>query len=686
MEYIGLALYSCGAAAYLVLAATILYRRAFMFDWPGGLVGALCLAGWQAALAWHVSHPLTEFTLLTLEIGRALVVGVFTARALRGISGKWPEPRAALIVLGFVVLAPVGIESIASIPAEALDFTLRRAWSGVFIAIGMLIMVEQLLRNMPASLTVGRFTALALGVTAIYDLYLFADALIFEQLDIEQWRARGGINALAALSMALVAARGRVTRAMALSRGMVFYTTSLTFAGLFLLTVSVLGYAIRRYGGSWGAVIQLMLFFSAIFLALAASISERFRSRLRVYVSKNFFELKYDYRQEWLHLIGELSSKLGKQDLHVRAIRVLADLYKCGGGVLWLRQDGYFAPVAPCRMRLPNGCEEPDNTAFCTKLAEGWIFEFDVAPRGGVPPPPPPDWITKVPELDILVPLLVEDELIGFVGLQRSLGFAVLDWEDLEILKTAARQVASDLARYQVAEELARARQFDTYHQLTAFIMHDLKNLIAQQELVVKNAAKHKSNPAFVEDAINTIQNCASRMSTLLAKMQQREPAERRPVSLRDALTEAVKKCEGVQPVPTLHCEASEFRILSDRERLTMILGHVIKNAQEATTEEGRVDVRLHSEGDTAVIEVEDNGCGMDRDFLRNRLFAPFESTKAGKGMGIGAFQAREFVRSLGGDVRVSSEPGVGTTFRLEIPFSAAAGDAVDPVARSTPA
>ena len=71
-----------------------------------------------------------------------------------------------------------------------------------------------------------------------------------------------------------------------------------------------------------------------------------------------------------------------------------------------------------------------------------------------------------------------------------------------------------------------------------------------------------------------------------------------------------------------------------------------------------------------ALVDIEDNGSGMDLDFVRHRLFRPFESTKAGKGMGIGAYQAREFLRGIGGDIRVKSTPGEGTTVTLAIPLA----------------
>jgi len=81
------------------------------------------------------------------------------------------------------------------------------------------------------------------------------------------------------------------------------------------------------------------------------------------------------------------------------------------------------------------------------------------------------------------------------------------------------------------------------------------------------------------------------------------------------------------------------------------------------------VQVRLKQEGIYAVIEVEDNGCGMEADFIRERLFRPFDTTKGNAGMGIGAYESREFVYSLGGQVDVNSRPGDGTLFRIALPL-----------------
>ena len=140
----------------------------------------------------------------------------------------------------------------------------------------------------------------------------------------------------------------------------------------------------------------------------------------------------------------------------------------------------------------------------------------------------------------------------------------------------------------------------------------------------------------------------------------------------------------------------------ADPERLTMIVEHVIRNAQEATDEAGSVRVTVAmDEGDadghanggasgavngdadaapvgetsrlrvpTAALTVSDTGAGMTREFIQERLFKPFDTTKGSKGMGIGAYQVREYVLSLGGRVDVASEPGQGTRFTLRIPLT----------------
>jgi len=95
-----------------------------------------------------------------------------------------------------------------------------------------------------------------------------------------------------------------------------------------------------------------------------------------------------------------------------------------------------------------------------------------------------------------------------------------------------------------------------------------------------------------------------------------------------------------------------------------------VQNAQEATPASGAIRVQVARSVGKTVLEVVDEGEGMSPEFVRDRLFRPFDSTKGRNGMGIGAYEVREFINGLGGEVNVESLPGKGTRFRIAIPVA----------------
>ncbi|RYG69914.1 hypothetical protein EON77_14295 [bacterium] len=126
----------------------------------------------------------------------------------------------------------------------------------------------------------------------------------------------------------------------------------------------------------------------------------------------------------------------------------------------------------------------------------------------------------------------------------------------------------------------------------------------------------------------------------------------------------ACGRCASGAPVPQVRI-LTRPPVFADVDRLTTVVEHAIRNAQDATPPEGGIRVEVTERSGRPVLTVVDTGTGMDEEFVRERLFRPFDTTKGARGMGIGAFQVREYLRSLGGDVEVESEPGRGTTLRL---------------------
>jgi signal transduction histidine kinase len=142
-----------------------------------------------------------------------------------------------------------------------------------------------------------------------------------------------------------------------------------------------------------------------------------------------------------------------------------------------------------------------------------------------------------------------------------------------------------------------------------------------------------------------------------------------RDVELYDVFANAVKRCDPRLPKPELEISEGGMIVSVDSERLTTVAEHLIRNAQDATDEDGQITISIVAAGSVATVRIRDTGCGMTPEFIRERLFRPFDSTKGSQSMGIGAYQARDYVRTLGGQLEVTSYPGSGTTFMIRLPL-----------------
>jgi signal transduction histidine kinase len=143
----------------------------------------------------------------------------------------------------------------------------------------------------------------------------------------------------------------------------------------------------------------------------------------------------------------------------------------------------------------------------------------------------------------------------------------------------------------------------------------------------------------------------------------------KRKVRLNDVVSKATSRTSLGAPKPELRTGNEEVFIEADPDRLAAIVENLIRNAQDATPSDGEILIDLEPVGTMGILRIRDSGCGMASDFIRERLFRPFDSTKGSESMGIGAYQAREYVRQIGGQLSVTSELGRGTTFSIELPL-----------------
>ncbi len=682
MATIGVISYGLCAAAFAFLALLLLT------SWRGGIHGVLLASAcaftalWAGLLAWSSHHTGVPAVWIELaEVLRTTMWLGFLIWILRSLFATSSVIRilSALAVLGPAIVA--GLLLWQRVGVEAGQHPLAMGLSGFFVigslilALLGLVLLEQLYRNLPADRRWAmKFLCLGMAVVFAYDLYLYSDTLLFRQFDMIVWQARGAVQALAVPLIAIAATRNRSwSLPVFVSRHAAFHTATIVAAGGYLVLLAVGGYYIRDFGGTWGEFGQILLFAVGMVALIAILTSGDVRARLRVFLSKHFFRNKYDYREEWLRLTHRLAEEDDGLTPYERSIQVVADIVGSPAGAIWRHREGAgFVPAGHWRLDIPADAVIADDAPLIEFLRRSrWIIdmaEYRTNPGRYEELALPP----LVDELErgwAVLPLFQQDSLTGFMLLCRPDVNTDITWEDRDLLKVLGCQIANYLGQYEGAQALSQARQFEAFNRLTAFLMHDLKNLIAQQSLVVKNAEKHKHKPAFVDDAMATIGNSVRRMERLLDHLQRRQShglIER--VDVHRALESAARRCADQLPRPKLELTADGWTVEANPEELTMIIVHLIGNAQDATPDDGEVRVQAQAQDNQVIIEIADTGSGMTAEFVRDELFRPFHTTKSSKGMGIGTYQAREFVHRARGRVTVDSKPGEGTRFRLTLP------------------
>jgi putative PEP-CTERM system histidine kinase len=665
-----------GLAAVLFTLLALLSTTSWRGGGAGGYLAAACgiTAAWAALLAtWAGGTSYPPLLIYASEVLRNTAWLVFLARIIPGDGWASGGGRARAVVwIGAALALAAGVFATAT---TALEMQNALIPVGLGASVYGLVLLEQIYRNARAEQRWGlKFLLLGVGGLLAYDLFLYSQALLLKGIAADLWAARGFVNAMVVPLLAIAVRRNpHLDVDLFVSRHVTFYTAALVGVGGYLLAMALVGYGIKFYGGSWGGALRILFYFAAAVLLGVILLSGSLRSRARVFIAKHFYANRYDYRDEWLRLTATLEDDV--EELGSRAIRALAQIVEAKGGTLWLRREPRWERAASWHAGGPQTLE-PGDALLDFMRRKRWSVHAAGVARGDTAYEglELPGWIAAFGPHALAVPLLKKDELYGIVVLRDPRAGLDLDYEDIDLLRTAGRQAAGALAQAEADRQLTEGRQFEAYNRLTAFLMHDLKNLIAQQSLVVRNAAEYRHEPEFIDDAIETIENSVQRMQRLLEQLQGSSlHARRETVALEPLLAETVAAHAGRAPAPRLEFGAGPLSVTAEPERLGMVIGHLIRNAQDATPADGSVTVRVAAADGCAVIAVVDDGAGMDETFVRERLFKPFDSTKGAKGMGIGAYQARQFAEEAGGRVHVTSAPGAGTTFEIRLPLAAEA-------------
>jgi putative PEP-CTERM system histidine kinase len=675
---VGMLGHGLAAAAFLVLSVLLLV------GWRGRAAGVRLIVASAVTALWGGSLAILYLrggapvaVLAILEYARDFawlaVLGGLASSA--GLARSVVRASYGLAAFG-LALALARLLGLGPIREDVLLLS-----GGMAFPLIGLVLLEQVYRNAHAT---GRAAIrplfVGLGAMYVFDLFMYSEAMMTMTVNGEALAARGFVVAACVPAIALAARRNpEWSLDVFVSRQVVFYSTTFLAVGTYLVAMSAGGYLIAQFGGQWAQVAQLVFLAGAGIVLAVLVASGTARGRLRVFLSKHFYRNKYDYRVEWLRFVRALEEGSGLAAVRPAMIRAVAQIVSSHFGTMWVHADGgqqfvvasQWSDDGPRNLDFASIQSRDEFSDFLEKRQ--WIvdlLEFRRAPEI-YENLRLPDALAAEHDLRIFVPLMHGGRLVGLLGLGPPDEPFDMTYEDRDLLKTVGRHVGTHIVQLEADRRLAESRQFEAYSRLTAFLMHDLKNLVAQLSLVVANAEKHRRNPEFVDDAIDTIRNSTDRMTRLIEQLQQGEiRSAEREIALQSVLARVVERTRGREPVPTLDCPEPGILVAADPERLAVAIEHVVRNGQDATAAGGAVSIRLVQDGTRAVVQVADTGSGMTAEFIRERLFRPFDSTKGSKGMGIGAYQVRDYVRSLRGDVAVASSPGAGTVFSITLPVA----------------
>lgn len=641
------------------------------------LVAILASVGWTGANAIYDYGLLpAPVVIAALEIARSLTWLSFLVFLLATDSAPasgWNNRR----VLWGLSLALVAAAALVALLRDVLlppGSLTPHLTLGLLVSVAGLLLTEILYRSTSPDMRWGiKFLCLFTGLIFAYDLFFYADANLYNQANPVFQQARGAVQVLSAPLLAVAAARNQVWQTrLSLSRQIVLGSTTLIASGLYLTLAAAIGFVLREFGGSRGPVIQVIFFVGAMAVLAIILFSGAYWAYAKTFVLRHFFRHKYDWRQEWLRFMQTISSGSLAAPLQERCVKAIADIVDSTGGSMWLIIGERCENVAAWTLELPE-LTAKEAARFAAALQDRHIaVDVEEARRGkaeveGIAIPAA---IVEAPRAWLVVPLR-HRTFYGFVVLARPRAPRDLNWEDYDLLDVVGRQATSYLAEQMALDALEAAREFEIFNRRFAFVIHDVKNLVSQLSVLGANFEKFGHREDFRRDVVSTLNDAADSMKRLMERIHAFEPTKAvHTVQPLETLVQRIvdsRKNDNIRLVSSGN--GADLVVNGDRDRLEAVIRHLIDNAVDAGAPGSEVLIELKRDGRFANVDIIDQGRGMHREFVRRELFKPFQSTKK-QGMGIGAYQCREYARELGGNLEASSAPGEGTTMRITLPVA----------------
>lgn len=577
-------------------------------------------------------------------------------------------------------LIMLGVHFYISFHGDGLTHLTFRYWKTVFLLIALTLV----LANFEWTLRSGehpqrwRIKFLIVGISSIFLFMIFHMTyfLLFPRADSDFSHIAPTVIFIGSFLSALsLIRRGMHDVNIAVSRDVVRNSIIVLLVGGCLLAVGLVAQAIRMFGGDFREYLQYILVFLALVFIALVLLSTHARKTAKMFIDRHFFRRKFDYEKEWLKITSQMSSKLDVGEISSSLANVFSEIFWIDTTLLWLSGDmgNDFRMVYPDNRRINDPMRENPVLFPLLKeknrpvLLEELQESQDLSEEGG-------RQIDSLKKrgISLLVPMMLDRELVGVLGLSKSRYGAPFDIEDLALINTISGQAASSLLNAKLAVRIVQSKELETFHIFSAFVIHDLKNFVSMLSLVVQNMEKNFGNPAFQKDAMASLTTIAEKMEQMMRRLSALSTAPIRiktKADLNRLLRGLINEMKGTIRSRVVEDYSQLPDLFVDSEQMTNVFRNLVKNADEATANGGEIRLSTAMKDRNAIVTISDNGRGIPKEYMEGEMFTPFSSTKS-DGLGIGLFQAKRIVESHGGRIEAESEVGKGSTFRIHLPVA----------------
>ena len=419
----------------------------------------------------------------------------------------------------------------------------------------------------------------------------------------------------------------------------------LFFIGAFIKLFHLFGWNLNTL---FSFLTTFFVFFILFFLVFSSSIKER----MKKFLLKSFTRQKYDWQKIWEEFTFKIS--------------LVTEIDKIKQAI----QDAILEIMDVSEAKVFTFDNDvPFEEEFCDwLLRESYAFKvYEVFS---------PDFSLKYPEakkffltnnFEAVSPLFGNRKIIGIIGLKLK-GKKFLDNELLKVLSLQASSVILNCWANQAVRELEKK---ESIYKMSSFVIHDVKNYVNNLSLLISNKDKI-NNPEFQKDAFFTLENTTNKMKKLIDEFKSLRgeiALNKKEHNLKGLVEESVidlgkERINGIKL--DINVEES-LEIQVDSHHFGKVILNLLINAIEAMEGKGNISVEANSKNGSVSLLIKDTGKGMTEDFIENRLFKPFSSTKK-QGMGIGLYQCKSIIEAHNGTIVANSSVNVGTTFTITLP------------------